>query len=217
MRKIIEMMLISLTGALLNIAIGKICVFLFGLPLFLDTIFTITVTLSCGLMWGAICGTLTNLISHTIFGVGFGGYLFSICNAATALVVWLFMRLFPRELNFNPGAWEPLPAWHKSSRLSMIMDKLIVLILLSFALCLVMSILGGLIASIILSNSAFPVKTTVSAAFSSSISGQNLPLILTEIFSRIPVNIIDRLISAFAGFCIAYSLRSFFRFSSQSP
>jgi hypothetical protein len=40
---------------------------------------------------------------------------------------------------------------------------------------------------------------------------QGSPLILAEILSRIPINIIDRLISAFSGFGIALAISGFLR------
>jgi len=66
------------------------------------TILTITITLVCGLLWGMLCGAMTNIISHTIFEFGWGGYLFALCSIATALITWLFMRLFPNVLDLRP-------------------------------------------------------------------------------------------------------------------
>jgi hypothetical protein len=40
---------------------------------------------------------------------------------------------------------------------------------------------------------------------------QGFPLILAEILSRIPMNIIDRLISAFSGYGIALAISGFLR------
>ena len=67
-----------------------------------------------------------------------------------------------------------------------------------------MSILGGLIATIIqLINSSYSDDNGISAVLSATMFGQNVPMLLKEIISRIPVNIIDRLISVFAGYGIA--------------
>jgi len=83
------------------------------------------------------------------------------------------------------------------------MNKIIVLILLSFALCIAMSILGGLISTFIQTISASTAdETQLSALFGASMFSE-YPLVLMEILSRIPVNIIDRLIVAFCGFGIA--------------
>jgi hypothetical protein len=67
-----------------------------------------------------------------------------------------------------------------------------------------MSVLGGLISGLIqIFNPAFPKGPLVSAAM----SDDRLPLILTEIISRFPINIIDRLITAFAGYGFAVLLQ----------
>jgi predicted lipid-binding transport protein (Tim44 family) len=172
-------------------------------PLFLDTVFTVTLTLTGGLFWGALTGALTNVIYNTFFFWGWEGYLFALCNIATALVTWLFMRFFPRELGQTPDASQPTPSPLKSRRFEMVADKVIVLILLSFGLCIAMSVLGGLISALIqIFNPSYAKEPFVSAAM----SDQNLPLILTEIMSRFPQNIIDRLITAFAGYGFALAL-----------
>jgi uncharacterized membrane protein required for colicin V production len=67
-----------------------------------------------------------------------------------------------------------------------------------------MSVLGGLIATIILQiNSAY---TEVSGLLSATMFSQDTPVLIKEIISRIPINIIDRLISVFAGYAIALFL-----------
>jgi len=97
------------------------------------------------------------------------------------------------------------------------MDRMIVLILLSFALCLAMSILGGIIAGLIIINSSDAVEFGVSGILSETMFSQSTPIILSEIFSRIPVNIIDRLLSAYCGFLIAHCLKFIFKISAQKP
>jgi len=218
MRKSVLFAFISLTGALLNIIANIIFAGFVGLPLFLDTIFTIAVTLYCGLVWGVLCGALSNIINGIVWFNGWGGFLFALCSIATAFITWLFMRLFPGELNPAGTEQKILPFFYKSNKMNRIMDKMIVLILLSFALCLVISVLGGFTAALLLSipDSHSP-GAMISPGFSKTMFSQNFPVILTEIFSRIPINIIDRLISVFAGYGIAFGMRSLFRFSSQRP
>ncbi|MCL2444450.1 MAG: hypothetical protein FWD13_13445, partial [Treponema sp.] len=96
----------------------------------------------------------------------------------------------------------------KSSRLNTLMDRIIILTLFSFALCLIMSILGGLIATFILYlNSAYSETDGIMGVFSATMFTHNVPIIVKEILSRIPVNIIDRLISTFAGYGAALCIR----------
>ncbi|MCL2211976.1 MAG: hypothetical protein FWB95_08655, partial [Treponema sp.] len=70
---------LCLAGTLLNITISRLS-FLLGIPLYLDTVLTISVTLTGGLFCGAVCAALTNIIYHTLWGYGWEGYLFAVCN-----------------------------------------------------------------------------------------------------------------------------------------
>ena len=226
MRKIIGSFIFCIVGALLNMIVYNVLISMTGLPLYLDTIFTITVTLICGPLWGILTGALTNIISITAFGLEW--YLFAICNIATALITWLFIRFFPLELNLRMNAAsagnvvvtantafaaKPLfqtDSRRLSERLSAVMDRLIVLTLLSFALCLVMSILGGCISVLVgfykASVNPFNAESVNPAAVQTMFHG-NIPILLNEILSRIPINIIDRFISVFAAFGAALGAR----------
>jgi len=212
MRKTLLMFFFCLAGVFLNIAFTRLR-FYAGFPLFLDTILTITVTLKGGLFWGILCGALTNVLCHSIWGHGWEAYLFAICNIATAFITWLFIRVFPRELLTGKQDVPQKPSFisARSSSLSAVMDRIIILILLSFALCLAMSILGGLIATFIINlNSAYLETDGITGIFSATMFTQNVPIIVKEIVSRIPVNIVDRLISSFAGFGIACLIKTDF-------
>ena len=196
---------LCLAGAMLNIALNRLCARM-GFPLYMDTVLTISVTFTSGLFWGALCGALTNLVAHSIMFWGWEGYLFALCNVATAIITWLFIRLFPNELRLGAKTYKTAPhIVSKSSRLNMVIERMIVLILLSFALCLVMSILGGLITAFILAlNPSHTGERGLSVLLSATMFGSSLPVILVEIVSRIPINIIDRLITAFLGYGIAF-------------
>ena len=101
-----------------------------------------------------------------------------------------------------------------SVRLSAVMDRLIVLTLLSFALCLVMSILGGCISVLVgfykASVNPFNAESVNPAAVQTMFHG-NIPILLNEILSRIPINIIDRLISAFAALVARCLMQKIYR------
>jgi len=145
MRKVVFFFL-CIIAALLNMALRNL-----SDVMFLDTIMTITVTLLGGPVWGVITGASTNLIIHTIEFWGWESYLFTICNIATALLTYLFIRLFPGELSLphqkgNPGDFRAQP---KSRRFAFVMERIVALMLLGFALCIAMSVLGGLIAAFI--------------------------------------------------------------------
>jgi len=197
------MFLLCVFGTALNIFFNKVFAGSgIGLPLYMDTVLTITVTFIGGLFWGCLTGFLTNVIGHTMSFWGWEGYLFSLCNILTALITWKFTRIFLSELTFiNDKNEMGTTSFFKSRRLDNIMSIIFVLMLLSFILCFAISIMGGLIAFFI-----EVIKTPYSVNLASQNSGfyGGLPLVLREIVSRIPINIIDRIISVFAGFGIAY-------------
>jgi len=206
MRKTVLMFLLCVFGTALNVIFNK--VFAgggMGLPLYMDTVLTITVTFIGGLFWGCLTGVLTNIIGHTLCFWGWEGYLFSLCNILTAFITWKFTRIFLSELTFisdkneteNPRS----ASFFKSRRLDNIMSKIFVLMLLSFILCFAISIMGGLIAAFI---EIIKTPQSVNPASQHSDFYSGLPLVLREIVSRVPINIIDRIISVFAGFGIAY-------------
>jgi hypothetical protein len=202
MRKII-VFLLCIAGAILNIGSNILFCEVLLIPLFLDTILTISVTFLFGPVWGIFTGTLTNVISNTIGFRGWGVYLYSICNIATAFITWIFIRLFPVELRITKRNFPETS--FGSVRQDNVMNRIIVLMLLSFFLCLAMSILGGLVTGIIqiIRNSGDAALPNNPGSIKPAMFAGNVPFILNEVLSRIPVNIIDRIISVFAGHGIA--------------
>ncbi|MDR1894126.1 MAG: hypothetical protein LBQ61_05455 [Spirochaetales bacterium] len=195
------LLFVAVAGALLNMLIYHFLRNRLGVPLFLDTALTMTVTFYGGVFWGALTGGLTNLIQQSLPFHGWPPYLYALCNIAVALGTALFIRWFPRELGID-GAEKPLP---KSLWLQDLMGRAIVLVLLSFALCLAISILGGLCAVIIdsFNPSLLPDSTSPELNFRPALIRRNLSAVIVEIGSRIPVNLLDRLISSFAGYGLA--------------
>jgi hypothetical protein len=194
------MSLLCFAGALLNLGFGRL-VFITRLPLFADTIATVTWTLLFGPWWGVLTGALTNLFAGY---QTWPEYLFALCNIATALITWLFIRLFPKELDLKQNTVHSHS--FKSRRFDKNMNRLFILTMLAFALCIVMSIMGGLITVFIqylqmYGEAANPSSTIT--MFGETMFRWDIPLVLTEIISRIPINIVDRLIAAFAGFGLA--------------
>jgi len=195
---------ICIVGVLLNITINRIVCVQGSFPLYLDTILTITCTLVSGLFWGILCGALTNIVYSSIWFWGWEAYIFTICNIVTALITWQFIRSFPGELNFFVETKKNTPVVSKSGKFENVMGKLIVLTILSFCLCITMSVLGGLITGLILMiEPAHTGKQWLTVWLSATMFTQNVPVIIREILARIPINIIDRLISAFAGYGFA--------------
>jgi|GEM_PF-3506797 len=196
------MCIIAAAGAILNAVTGHVCTALFSFPVFLDTVFIIAITFAFGLLGGAICGALTSLLILAISSAvnSFDPFFLSdlihfLTHISFAVVTWLFMKIFARELNFKKGAWEPLPIWNKSSSLSIAIDKFFVLIILSFLLCLISGISSEL------------------RIVSFGIRG----IMPSQILYNILLNTLDKTICVYAGLFLSYALRSFFKVSSQRP
>jgi hypothetical protein len=177
-----------------------------GMPLYLDTVFTAAAAFYGGLGPGVLTGLLTNLIYTTVWFDGWGGYLFGICNAIVALVTVFFIRLCPDELDLGR---EELSLARRSRRLSRVLYRLTALFLLAFALCAALSVSGGLIAFCIKAFTPGPAEIPGPEEFyAPPLSGRGWPALLVEIMSRIPVNVLDRLLTAFCGYALAWGMKT---------
>jgi hypothetical protein len=186
-------LLLCIAGSVLNIVLSRLNGSVLQLPLFIDTIFTIALTFSRGLFWGLLTGVLTHLVNNSLFSSGWPIYLYTFCSIVTALITAFFIRLFPGELGFHRRSTRP----H--------MDRVIALLLLSFALCIVMSVQGGLTAALIefLGTSGSSGTEGPELLFKLTLLRRSLPLVGVEILSRVPLNVIDRLVSVFGAYGIA--------------
>jgi hypothetical protein len=115
------------------------------------------------------------------------------------------MQLFMRELGSVFKTSEMADGvTFKSTRLSRVMDKVIALILLAFALCLAMSVMGGIISAAVWGASpSYPYESSLLIRLGKTMFAGNVPTVVREIAARIPVNMVDRIITAFAGYGIA--------------
>ncbi|MDR2500017.1 MAG: hypothetical protein LBD37_02915 [Treponema sp.] len=134
-------------------------------------------------------------------------YLFTLCNMASALLTGLFKRLFPAEFSLaRPGG-----VYGKGgARFSLALERCIVLLALSMALCFLISILGGCTSALIAALDAGDPAQMPGGGLGLlrlALVRANLPLALTEALARVPVNVVDRLISVFLGYGAALTLR----------
>jgi uncharacterized protein YacL len=86
-----------------------------------------------------------------------------------------------------------------------LLNKITLLLLLSVIMCAVMSITGGLISwfiSGILSNKSVK-SVSPDVYFKMGLLLNNVPALLSEILSRIPINIVDRIVSVFGAYELA--------------
>jgi hypothetical protein len=175
-------------------------------PLYLDTVFTAAVAFYGGLWPGVLTGLLTQCIINTVWFAGWGGYLFGICNGIAAALTVLFVRLCPDELDLGR---EDLSLTRRSRRLNRVLYRVTTLCLLAFALTAALSVSGGLIAFCI--KAFIPSSADITGPeefYAPPLAGRVWPALLVEIISRIPVNVPDRLLTAFCGYALARGMKA---------
>ncbi len=202
--------ILCIAGAAGNYGLWRFADFL-GQRLYLDTVLTISVTFS----GGPAAGLLTAVISQAAYGIGFypfwGYYLFVICGAASALVTAFFMRRFPREcgaLRLFPGTSAPARETPLQVTGSSFLSVAIMLSMLALFMCILMSVLGGLIAVFIDQVLQSPISDAhPETYFKVGLLRQGLSLPAMEILARLPVNIVDRFVSVFGAYGISALLK----------
>jgi hypothetical protein len=201
-KKAVFVLVTALAGALLNLGTMLFVQDVLRAPLFMDTLFTVAATFLGGLPSGLATAVLTHLVTNPLVATPLPGYLYTLCNIAVALLVALFMRRFPVECAARPAAG--------NSERPGLSERITVLFLLSLAMCFLISLLGGIIATVIEvffipwnENSAemFIFRRMLVRKIGGSQSG--LSLLLVEILCRVPVNIMDRLLSVYGGYGVA--------------
>jgi hypothetical protein len=199
---------LSLAGAAANYAASKIVGFsgFFDSGLYLDTIFTIAATFSGGLAAGILTALLfTALCDYAFWGI----YLFGICSVAAAALTHVFIRAFPAEcrnlrLIGRPRDGKPGESEVPPTPLSVIT----MLILLSLAMCVLISVLGGIIAWFVQEVlRVLLYDSPPEMYFKLGLLKRNINLIAAEILARFPVNILDRVISVFTAYGAAWLLK----------
>jgi hypothetical protein len=166
------------------VAIGVFCNVLFnvsmnflpGVPLFMDSLFTVAVTLITGLIPGLVTGLLSNFAFTIVTPPDLyvpGAEIYALCSMSSALVVYLFARKKNALVFFD-------------------------LFLLSILVAFVNSVLGGIISSVLFRGiDKFPSDYIVAGMLI-----QDIPMTTAAIFARIPLNLIDKSIAVFGGYGI---------------
>jgi hypothetical protein len=215
----LKIILIGVIAAIANNAIILPSVdFISGL--YLDTIFTAAAAFAGGLVSGLIGAVLTTVfygLAYTIkTGTPYFGayYLYMLCSITVALLVRFFARFFPIEcdrVRVIGGRDEPYNAKLKQG------SFFIMLAILSLVMCIVVSILGGLISAGITTvtgviDKSGPPETYFRLGFIE----QGFNLTASEIFARFPVNIADKTIAVFVGYGIALLTQKIVKWKKQA-
>jgi len=180
----------TILGIVINFGFNHLAIFILHVPLFLDTVGTVTLTFFCGWIPGLVCAFATTLLDSIT-----GGYflqlptLYVICSFFAVFISYKFKRNI-----FNTD---------------MIIVRICYLFILAMIMCVVISILGGIIDSICITYSNY--KSTYPVAsdfFKPNFIKLGLSQLGTNIVSRFPINIVDRLLTCFIsyGLSLLFSL-----------
>ena len=161
------------------------------MPLFLDTIGTVTLTFLCGWIPGLVCALATTLIDSILSGFFLQlPTLYVICAFFAVFISYKFKRYI-----FNTD---------------MVIVRICYLFILAMIMCVAISVLGGIIDTICTTYSDF--KSTYPVAsdfFKANFIKLGLSQLSTNIISRLPINIIDRLLTSFISYALTIFVCSF--------
>jgi hypothetical protein len=169
------------------------------LPLFLDTVFTCALTFAWGSVPGIIVAGLTVL--DLIFLRGQESWPFQLCSLAEVFLICLLRPGKTRRFSPPTGARAP-------EKTASFINTFAALLILYVACCAAVSVLGGII-DYVLYDTLVENKTYYSPedAFKIGLLRSGPPVIITNILSRIPINIVDRFITIFGGFALSLPVR----------
>lgn len=181
----LSVLIVTVFCIVINFGFNHLAAFILHVPLFLDTIGTVTLTFLFGIVPGLICALATTVIDSLI-----GGYfmqlptLYVICSFSAVFICNAFKnRIFDSDL---------------------LIVRLCYLFILSMAMCIVISILGGIIDSICMTFSDYKSNYPVASDFfKPNFIKLGLNKLGTNIISRFPINIIDRLVTSVVAYYLA--------------
>ncbi|GHV04309.1 hypothetical protein FACS189485_09410 [Spirochaetia bacterium] len=189
--KTVKVLAICVLAVGANFLLSYLSVKILHLSLFLDTVFTCAVAFAAGTLPGLFTAILTTLIGSLLLGYpSVWDNLFALCAIAEVLLIGGFRFLLSRRE--NSGLADERPT---------LISTASALLLLYISTCMIVSLLGGLIDFTI----TVGLETADNAVhphtfFKLGLMRNRLPLLAADILSRIPVNIVDRFITAFGGY-----------------
>ena len=182
-----------------NFALYRLAVNVLGIPLFLDTVFTAAVSFALGL-WP---GLLTAILHYSVVVIHQGNFNpFILCSIAEVLLIcWLSPLKGKQRLAETPDRIRHERNF--ASKINLFAGLLFLYIVCSLSI----SVLGGLIDFFYYGVWSNP-RPGYSAedTFKIRLFQSNIHLLVINILSRIPVNIVDRFIVIFGGFFISRAI-----------
>jgi len=192
--RFIKLLLLCIAAALLNWGFGYFVFVVLTIPLFVNTIFTAAVTFYAGLVPGIAVIVINRLFRLMEPG---GMSLFILVSIVEVIIIW---RLRP-ELTW--------PGFRGSRALAQTVNIFWRLALLYVVASLTASVLGGLIGFyyIIAEPEMAQERFSPNTVFQTAFYDGGIHQLATSIFSRIPINLIDRAIVIFGGYFVALGIR----------
>jgi hypothetical protein len=197
-----KLILICPLSVLGNVLLGALVSGVVKAPLYLDTVFTIAVTFSFGLLPGLVTGVALYPLQNTLYNFLLNtpatvGNVFVLCALSEILAVHFFcIKTRAQQSSFFK---EPsLPSFITMA------PPLMVLIALD---CILVSFIGGVIDFILNRLLSVPRGFYPEDIFKLGLIRNNMPLLAAAILSRIPINIVDRFIAVFGGYGISLLYR----------
>jgi hypothetical protein len=161
------------------------------LPLYMDTLFTIALTFSAGLLPGIAAAILSTALTGLHYEVP-ETHFFVLCSITEAVLVWAFHR----RMHKNEAAVGMSPYSLVTTASS--------LLILSLICCAAVSVLGGLIDFILfLLFSRARNQFSPEDIFKLGLLRNNVPLLWANLLSRFPINLVDRFIAVFGGYGVS--------------
>ncbi|MDR0443979.1 MAG: hypothetical protein LBH44_11295 [Treponema sp.] len=190
-RKTVQLAILCVLAAGMNVALSVLARDVLRLPLFLDTVFTAAIAFAAGLVPGMIVAVLTMLppmiYYHTI-------NYFVLCSIAEVALICALKPVPVVIVRY--ASKEKISASYAA-----IAAKLVVLYI---ACALGISVLGGVIDTLtrFLQESHSPWISVIDV-FKPALIMNNLPDLAVNILARIPTNMVDRFIVIFGGYAIS--------------
>lgn len=174
--------ILIIASVLLNLAFSELASKVLKIPLFFDTIFTISILFYCGVLPAILTAVIYSVPSSLFVNAPFY-ILFSLCSIAIILITYGVMK--------NDSKYK------HSVKLT-----ILYLILASLLAGFASSVIGGCIHTLGLILFPEEISEIVTEKFVLSIFSKNGNLFLSAILGRIPSTCIDRIISTLAGYGI---------------
>jgi energy-coupling factor transport system substrate-specific component len=197
---ILKIAAICLVSGLLNMLLSHFINGVCGLPLYLDTLFTVAVYFSIGLFPALITAVLlpvfttfeyTRLMNLAV-ETAWWTYPFVLCAIFEVLLIFFFRnKLKPIDAAFR-----------KNPSLYAFINLAPLLMLIAVLNCIVVSVTGGIIDYILTLLSA-PKVFYPEDSFKIGLLRNNVSLLASSILSRIPINIVDRFFVIFGGYGVS--------------